>query len=316
MKMLVTEEQVNLIFEFFKKENPFASFIRQQLEKVYRPLGMWSRASNPDGNCETGLGVVGVFPHSEYDQWSVLNRFDTNILVKNEMNKIFLDANPDVKKRHESDFMRWIEENRNDLFGPKGKYTKKLIALNKETIKSGNKREEFAVEVLKNRFKTSKVSRFCAGDIRDTRKGMDISIRIKGVDITVQVKKFDKVASYVEDDGDTFFEVTSDLQANKYSEKNVDIFMFVSPDSQEYILFANKKTKIGQMRNNIVRFYEPFLMKSENINFTHKQKRKMKNFDPTYNLFGMEKNKLDNLYFRKSEIEKQISKMEKQMGKK
>jgi hypothetical protein len=314
--MLVTEEQVNLIFEFFKKENPFASFIRQQLEKVYKPLGMWDRAPNPDGNCETGLGVVGIFPHSEYDQWSILNRFDTNTLVKNEMHKFFLETNPDFKKRHESDFMKWIEDNRNELFGPNGKYTEKLISLNKETIKSGNKREEFAVEVLKKRFKTSKVSRFCAGDVRDTKKGMDIAIRIKGVELTIQVKKFDKVASYVEDDGDTFFEVTSDLQANRYSEKNVDIFMFVSTDSQEYILFANKKTKIGQMRNNIVRFYEPFLMKSENINFTHKQKRKMKNFDPTYNLFGMDKNKLANLYFRKAEIENQIAKMEKQMGKK
>jgi hypothetical protein len=315
MKMLVTEEQVELIFEFFKKENPFASFIRTQLEKVYKPLGMWDRAPNPDGNCETGLGVVGVFPHSEFDQWSILNRFDTNNLVKGEMYKFFLETNPGFKSRNESDFIKWIEENRNELFGPKGRYTKKLVALNKETIKSGNKREEFAVEVLKNRFKTSKVSRFCAGDLRDTRKGMDISIRIKGVELTVQVKKFDKVASYVEDDGDTFFEVTSDLVPNKYSEKNVDIFMFVSPDSQEYILFANKKTKIGQMKSNITRFYEPYLMKSDNINFQHKQKRKMKSFDPTYNLFGMEKNKLANLYFRKAEIEKQIAKMEKQMGK-
>lgn len=310
--MLINEEQLELIFEFFKKENPFATFIRQQLEKVYKPLGMWKKAPNPDGNCETGLGVVGIFPHSDFDQWSILNRFDTNNLVKNEMHKIFLEINPQIKTKNESDFMKWIEENREDLFGPNGKYTQKLISLNEETIKSGNKREEFAVEVLKKRFNNSKVTRFCAGDIRDVKKGMDISIRVEENEITIQVKKFDKVASYVEDDGDTFFEVTSDLIPNKYSEKNVDIFMFVSTDSKEYILFANKKTKIGQMKSNITRFYEPYLMKSDGINFTHKQKRKMKSFDTTYNLFGMEKNKLDNLYFRKSEIEKQISKLEKQ----
>ena len=125
-------------------------------------------------------------------------------------------------------------------------------------------------------------------------------------DITIQVKPFMKIDSYVEPDGDTFFEVKSYLDSNRYSERNVNIFMFVNSQTEDFILFKNKKTKIGQMRNNITRFYEPPLY--TNMVFVSKQKRKSKTLAPTDSLFNIDNDTLKNLEFRKSQIEKMIGK--------
>lgn len=300
----VLNERVGNLSEVFKSTDTFPSFIRQQLEKIYKPLGMWGQAPNPNDDCVTGTGVINIFPHSDEDVWSVLNRFDTNTKVKNRLNQLFLESNP--PSTGDQDFRKWIDENSNDLFGPNGTYVEELVGLNMETIISGNKNEMMAVNVLKQKFPNNEIKRYCSGDIRDTKKGIDIVIVTDDKDITVQVKPFTKIESYVEPDGDTFFEVKSYLESNRYSERNVHIFMFVNSTSDEFILFKNKKTKIGQMRNNITRFYEPPLY--TNIVFVSKQKRKSKTLASTDSLFNVDNDTLKNLEFRKSQIEKMIGK--------
>lgn len=303
----VLSENVGTISEAFKSTDTFPSFIRQQLEKIYKPLGMWGQAPNPNDDCTTGIGVINIFPHSDEDVWSVLNRFDTNTRVKSKLHGLFLSSNP--ISSGDQDFRKWIDENSNDLFGPNGSYTEELVGLNMETIISGNKNETLAVEILKSKFPNNEIKRYCSGDVRDTKKGIDIVIVNPGKDITVQVKPFMDINSYVEPDGDTFFEVKCYLDSNRYSERNVNIFMFVKSSSEEFILFKNKKTKIGQMRNNITRFYEPPLY--TNINFVSKQKRKSKLSEPTDTLFDINNDTLKNLEFRKSQIEKMIGKHSK-----
>lgn len=296
--------------EYFRrgqKTDNFGSFIRDQLEAIYRPLGMWGHAPNPNDDCQTGLGVLGIFPHSEQDVWSVLNRFDTNSKVKTKMHELFINSNPEDTSSN--GFMTWIEQNRNQLFGPRGKHTKTLVNLNMDTIQSGNRNEEYAMTVLASRFPNSKIKRYCSGDIRDTKKGIDITIEGPNKSTNIQVKPYTKVGSYFEPDGDTFFEITSYLDVNKYSEKNVDVFMFVKSDEQKFILFNNKKNKIGQMRNHVIRFYEPPLF--TNMTFITKQKRKMKSFDDTETLFGLETDLEKNLRFRKEQIEKLLDKLSK-----
>ena len=303
----VLNESYGNLSEGFKNSDTFPSFIRQQLEKIYKPIGMWGKAPNPNDDCITNVGVINIFPHSDEDVWSVLNRFDTNTKVKSKLNDLFIQTNPENNNDHT--FREWIDVNTNDLFGPDGAHTKELVGLNMTTIISGNNNEKMAVDILKGRFSNNEIKRYCSGDIRDTKKGIDIVIVSPGKDITLQVKPFIKVKSYVEPDGDTFFEVTSYLESNKYSERNVNIFMFVNYETKEFILFKNKKTKIGQMRNNITRFYEPPLY--TNITFESKEKRKYKNLAPTDSLFDVNTDMLKNLEFRKSQIEKMISKQSK-----
>ena len=238
----VLNESYGNLSEGFKNSDTFPSFIRQQLEKIYKPIGMWGKAPNPNDDCITNVGVINIFPHSDEDVWSVLNRFDTNTKVKSKLNDLFIQTNPENNNDHT--FREWIDVNTNDLFGPDGAHTKELVGLNMTTIISGNNNEKMAVDILKGRFSNNEIKRYCSGDIRDTKKGIDIVIVSPGKDLTLQVKPFIKVKSYVEPDGDTFFEVTSYLESNKYSERNVNIFMFVNYETKEFILFKNKKTKI------------------------------------------------------------------------
>lgn len=308
LREIIQSEFKKYLKENFKKGDNFAPFIRQQLELIYRPLGLWGHAPNPNDDCETNLGVLDIFPHSENDSWSVLNRFDTNSKVERKMREIFNQTNPEDTSQ--KGFENWIVDNRNDLFGPDGFYTQELVDLNMDTIISGNRREEYAVQILNDKFPNTSIKRYCSGDIRDTKKGIDITVEHPTKPFNVQVKPFMSVNSFFEPDGDTFFEVKSYLEVNKYSETNVQVFMFVNSDLNEFILFKNKKTKIGQMTNNIIRFYEPPLY--TNMTFVTKQKRKKNKFEDTEKIFGLDTSLEKNLEFRSQTIQKLLQDLKNQ----
>jgi len=254
MDETILRKKIKILLESYKSSYSIPALIRHQLELIYKPLGMWGKAPNPDDNCQTGFGVINIFPHSENDKWSILNRFDTNFKVKERLEFLFSENNKQTL--NPISFESWIEENRNDLFGPDGKYTEELVDLNMHTIMIGNKNEDFAVEVLKGRFPNTKIIRYCSGDFRDTIQGIDIRIDYKPTPYNVQVKPLISVSSYIDSEGNIFFEVTCYLNTSKYSEKNVDVFMFVNPMTNQFILFKNKKDKITQIENNLIRFYE------------------------------------------------------------
>jgi hypothetical protein len=239
------------------------------LKSIYEPLGLLGRAPNPNDDCETNFGVINIFPHSEQDVWSVLNRFDTNYFVEKKLKEWFNIASKN--NRSQEDFLSWIEKHKNNLFGPEGKYTQILVNLNRETIDSGNKNEEFAVAVIKERFPNARVRRFCAGDYRDTLKGIDINVKEGNSDFNIQVKPFNGVISSVSPEGEKFFEVFSKIKTEKYSERNVNVFMFVNSQSDEYILFRNKKSKITQITDNVVKFFEEPVY--TNLSFENKKEK-------------------------------------------
>ncbi len=97
MKYFLSEKQLKVIEESWKKkeEDPIATHIRKCLKDVYKPLGFWGSIQNPDNNCETGEGVIRAYPHlAGEDEWSILNRFDTNTKVRDRIKQIFLEKNP------------------------------------------------------------------------------------------------------------------------------------------------------------------------------------------------------------------------------
>ena len=124
----ILRERIKILLESYTQSRGLPSLIRHQLELIYEPLGLWGKAPNPNDNCQTDFGVINIFPHSENDKWSVLNRFDTNFKVKKKLE--FLYAENNKQTLDPMSFESWIEENRNDLFGPDGKYTKELVDLN------------------------------------------------------------------------------------------------------------------------------------------------------------------------------------------
>ena len=160
--------------------------------------------------------------------------------------------------------------------------------------------------MLKSKFgENSNIKRFCSGSIDDTKKGKDLQVTIDGDVFSVQVKPFTDVISVVDSDGDTFFEVLSWLDPFKYSKTNVQVFMFVNTTNREYILFQNRPNKISKEKRGIIKFYEPYLDTNVDI---QKKKTTYRNqhSDTTSKVFNTSEERLKNLMFRKSEIEKLI----------
>jgi hypothetical protein len=304
MKIRINETQyidlTNLLVE--GSGDSFPTFIRQTLKKYFKPKGKWGSINTED--CQTGEGVLDVFPHSPVDRWSILNRFDTNTKVHNKLIELFNDSGEITKD--DNSYRNWIVTNSFDLFDEGGKYSDELIGLNKGTIELGNSNELFAIEMLKSKFgEKSNIKRFCSGSIDDIKKGKDLQVTIDGNVFSVQVKPFTDVISVVDSDGDTFFEVLSWLDPFKYSKTNVQVFMFVNTTNREYILFQNRPNKISKEKRGIIKFYEPYLDTNVDI---QKKKTTYRNqySDTTSKVFNTSAERLKNLMFRKSEIEKLI----------
>lgn len=312
MKITITKNQLDTLKENFRKKNDdrIAPVIRKCLELVYKPKGYWGKIENPENNCETEEGVINIYPHLEgVDMWSILNRFDTNTLVRDKIKEKYLSENPGIEYS-ENKFIDWIEGNKEQLFD--SEFTKTLIDLNKGTIESGNRNEQYTIDILKDHFGTSAtIKRFCSGDKRDTKLGMDLSVEINGNHMSVQVKPFQQVRSLIDSDsGENFFAVKTFLNYKKYSEKNVDIFFFVNFDRGEYISFLNERRRIKQGESNELYFFEPFLM--SNIDFKGKTKEKsyrnIEKQQKVKDVFRTSERRLENLMFKKQALEDLIAK--------
>lgn len=319
MKYILSNKQIKVLEEAWTKkaEDPIASHIRKCLKDIYKPLGFWGSIQNPDNNCETGEGVIRAYPHlAGEDEWSILNRFDTNTKVRDKIEELFKSKNPGQEVTT-SNIIDFIENNKKELFN--GEYTDELVRINKTTIDSGNVNEHYAIKILKDYFGNNAIiKRFCSGDIRDTLKGMDISVEVGGSSFHIQVKPFYEIKSYVdEENAETFFQLKTTFKSSKYSEKNVDIIFFVNFENQKYILFSNNKSKIVDKSNKVVAFYEPYLLtnivfdKQYKKNKTSKNKQTKKDF--VKNLFGVDKRKIENLEFKKRALEALIQKELKKM---
>jgi hypothetical protein len=295
-----------IINENYNTSNISQSFIRDQLKAIYNPKGMWKKAPNPNNDCETNFGVVGgKFPHTENDTWSILNRFDTNKKVLKKIEEFHKDSNS-IDPSSDISLLEWIKKNREDLFGENGFYTEELVNIARSTYEKGSKSETYAENILKNIFPNTKIKRYCAGHKHDTKQGIDLTVEHSTKVFNVQVKPFISVNSYFEPDGDTFFEVKSYFfNNNKYSQKHVEVFMFVNTENNQYILFKNTRNKIGNMGRDVTRFYDPYL--ATNMTFEHKQKRQMEKFKDIDKIFGLDSNLEKNLEFRIKTLQKLLN---------
>lgn len=304
---------------FGAPKSPFPDFIRQQLKKVYEPKGMWGKIEDPTNNCITNFGVIGgKYEHiPNVDHWSIVNRFDTNSKVKKEIINIFTEQNPDQSPT-DANLMNWMSSDDVifDLFDEDGEYIEKLVNLNRETIDKGNENELFGIEVLKQNFglTPSKVKRYCTGSVEDTKQGKDIAFEINKKWYFVQIKPYEKIKNIVDEFGDTYFEISPVyFKAERYSQKNVNFFLFVN--GADYIMFQNYKQRMRSVGSTTMRFYEPPVISNVEVPVTQARIRN-KDIKDTQAEFGMsdDKKTLENLLFKKAEIEKLIEKTKKKMG--
>lgn len=306
--------QIKIILEDFKydaESNKIAETIRKALESVYSKTSYWGKIQNED--CETRIGVIKIFPHSDKDEWSILNRFDTNYKVRNKLKDIKNFEDSENRRKSNSfrpiEFSEWITQNKERLFKidyPNG-FVKNLVELNKTTIDEGNKNEDYAIESLRNVLEEKygqgnvKLKRFCAGSIVDMLKGVDMEATVNGKTTRYQIKPFTTVISKSELDGTTYFEVRTKSEILKYKDENVDAFLFVNTKQKQFILFDYDINKISEIRSG-VRFYEAPL--STNIGEIKNKIENEKNSEVS-NLFGASaiEKKIANLEYRQNQIQ-------------
>ena len=222
--------------------------------------------------CNTDEGVLGgeysEKKHGGTSQWSVVNRFDTNSKVKDEIQKIWMEETEGL-----DDFKTWIINHAYDLFGNDGMYLDRLAGPNLGTIKVGQLNEDYAKQIIRESYNLNpdeegvsyELYEHCSGDINDRKKGQDLVLKFKNGDtLYFQVKpvEYQKIVLYDGDDRGYYFVVPSWATQSKYKSENVDVLVYVDRPNQKYIMFRNDHNRILTISNkakfppHLLYFYE------------------------------------------------------------
>jgi Fe-Mn family superoxide dismutase len=209
--------------------------------------------------CNTEIGVLGgefsERKNGGTSQWSIINRFDTNSKVKEEMQKIWME---DTEGKE--DFKTWIKDHAYDLFSNEGMYTDRLVQPNLGTILIGKENESYAMRVIKEIYNlkpeeegiTYEIYEHCSGDINDRKKGQDIVLKIKGEEpIYFQIKPFLEGDIEFYDSGERgyYFKVASWHNQTKYKSENVDVIVYVDRSTNRYVMFRNDYNRMLTVGN-------------------------------------------------------------------
>jgi Fe-Mn family superoxide dismutase len=209
--------------------------------------------------CSTDVGILGG-DYSEKknggtSQWSIINRFDTNSRVKDEIQKIWME---DTEGKE--DLKTWIKDNAYDLFSNDGMYTDRLVQPNLGTILIGKENETYAIKTIREVYNLDpdksgieyELYEHCSGDVNDRKKGQDIVLKFPKQDpIYFQVKPFmgEDIEFYDSGDRGYYFKVASWHNQNKYKGENVDVIMYVDRSTNRYIMFRNDFNKMLTVGN-------------------------------------------------------------------
>jgi hypothetical protein len=266
MNIILNQKQVNLILENSGAESKikqiykeYSIIIREILKNLYEPKGSkyWGKVINE--NCETETGVLNVYPHSETDNWSILNRFDTNSRVRNELKQYHKKFGKNEK------FNEWLlnspylfdvdfkteGSNENELL-------KKLVELNKETIDKGLAREDKAESIIRNAIRSkegSQVRRFCSGDKRDMYYGQDIEVVLSnGEKRYFQVKPFYFDVVKITDNVGKILYTDIITGSFKYYDKNkVNYLLFIDESLERFIIFKNMSYTFSRTKEGLTK---------------------------------------------------------------
>lgn len=222
--------------------------------------------------CNTDEGILGgeyaEKKHGGTSQWSIINRFDTNSKVKDEIQKIWMEETEGLE-----DFKTWIINHAYDLFGNDGMYLDRLAIPNIGTVEIGHLNETYAKRAIRESYNLNpeeegvsyELYEHCSGDINDRKKGQDLVLNFKNGDtIYFQVKPVDhkKIVLYDGEDRGYYFIVPSWATQSKYKSENVDVLVYVDRPNQKYIMFRNDHSRMLTISNksnyppHLIYFYE------------------------------------------------------------
>lgn len=247
---IITDGQIKLAYQ---------SAVFDALQALYKETN-WDSTSGR-GPRERG-GVINLYQVGDFAKeaglenfeggdWSILNYFDTNPKVREEIINEYQRVNNVSKITDLEHFKQWIVDNKEILFKDEetNNFLKKLVELNKRSYISGLKNEIKAFNFVKTFLSDSPNLELSSlnlpGSPKD-RSGIDFSLLKDGKEIrTYQAKPLSNY--FVNDERGREIHRVYSYNIENLKNINVDYFVFTSDGGKGAIIFKNQKGyfKIG-----------------------------------------------------------------------
>jgi hypothetical protein len=169
--------------EFLSKK--VSDLIQSILEEMYRDY--IGQIDEPP--CKTREGFLNIFPVDENTSWSILNFFYSNRKMRNKMYRFFVKSilrSLPPREQTVDNFMEWMKENKEILFGEEGDTAKQLRDVVWSTSARGFELEKSTLQRLKKAYNTltdDRIKVFCKGSPEDEKEGIDFMVDGKGFQI-------------------------------------------------------------------------------------------------------------------------------------
>jgi hypothetical protein len=166
-----------------------SSDVRNALKMAFGGTKFWRPDTDEFSEGLRGIHTIGEKTGNDYEDWSIMNYFDTKDSVKSLLNKRW-------KKEEEEwsgDKIEWLSE----IFKKNDDFLKKLLDIQWESIKSGMKTESNTMKNIKDFFNKKGISvefeTYPPGHKTDRWSGIDFTIILEnGKRFTIQVKPLTK----------------------------------------------------------------------------------------------------------------------------
>ena len=247
-------------------------FTKKYKEKVYYILkdlyqSNWdsdkSRGPREDGGVVDIYTVYDLLKEKgldDYDpeggNWSILNYFDTNPMVRKTIIDLYKYETGNVINNEETmnDFIKWMSINRNKIF-KEGPFLKTLIELNTESLYQGELNERRAYQYLTKIIENLPGWKLKGRSVPGSKSDRD------GIDFVMEKENSDKIAKFQAKPLNSIERVGNFYKVKSYNIKNidkkpVDYFVFASSENDNIYIFRNNIDKYVILDNDTIQFEE------------------------------------------------------------
>lgn len=247
-------------------------FTKKYKEKVYyilKDLYQSNWDSDKSRGPRGGGGVVDVYTVydllkekglDDYDpeggNWSILNYFDTNPMVRKTIIDLYKYETGNVINNEETmnDFIKWMSINRNKIF-KEGPFLKTLIELNAESLYQGELNERRAYQYLTKIIENLPGWKLKGRSVPGSKSDRD------GIDFVMEKENSDKIAKFQAKPLNSIERVGNFYKVKSYNIKNidkkpVDYFVFASSENDNIYIFRNNIDKYVILDNDTIQFEE------------------------------------------------------------
>lgn len=247
-------------------------FTKKYKEKVYyilKDLYQSNWDSDKSRGPRGGGGVVDVYTVydllkekglDDYDpegsNWSILNYFDTNPMVRKTIIDLYKYETGNVINNEETmnDFIKWMSRNRNKIF-KEGPFLKTLIELNAESLYQGELNERRAYQYLTKIIENLPGWKLKGRSVPGSKSDRD------GIDFVMEKENSDKIAKFQAKPLNSIERVGNFYKVKSYNIKNidkkpVDYFVFASSENDNIYIFRNNIDKYVILDNDTIQFEE------------------------------------------------------------